>query len=80
MVQFKKIGAALAMFIGMNAILYVRAWNDANVIPKRGNVAHQRILHAVRQGGQAAVNETIAAAQAGNPTAAQVIAVEQANA
>ena len=71
MLQFKKVGAALAIFIALNAVLYQWSWIDNRIIPQKGNVLHGFIFReAVRSGSGANI---VRAAQAGNITAAQVI-------
>ena len=75
MVQFKKLGYAVLLFVGINAILYTHAFNDAAVVPRKGNVGTHFIISKIKKGGKAAIDETIRAASAGHPTAREVIRV-----
>ena len=75
MIQFKKAGAALAMFVVLNAVLYRHAWNDPRVIPAKGNVAHQRIIAHAKKGA-ANVQATISAAQSGSALATKAIEIQ----
>ena len=40
MLQFKKIGAAVAIFLALNAVLYTHSWLDERIIPRKGNRLH----------------------------------------
>ena len=76
MVQFKRIGAAVAIFLALNAILYTHDVTDGRLIPAKGNVLHGFIFReAVRTGSGANV---LQAAKAGNILAAQVINTNRA--
>ena len=71
MVQFKRIGAAVAIFLALNAVLYTHDVTDGRLVPQKGNVIHGFIFReAVRTGSGANV---LQAAKAGNILAAQVI-------
>jgi hypothetical protein len=71
MVQFKRIGAAVAIFLALNAILYTHDVTDGRLLPQKGNVIHGFYFReAVKRSAGASV---IQAAKAGNILAAQVI-------
>ena len=74
MVKFhtlKNAGFGLALWLGLNALLYNHSWIDKRIVPQKGNVIHGFIFReAVKQG---AGRNVVQAAQAGNPLAAQVL-------
>ena len=72
MVQFKKIGAAVAIFLALNAILYTHDVTDGRLIPQKGNVLHGFLFReTVKRSAGAAV---LQAARSGkDPLAAQVV-------
>ncbi len=74
MVKFhtlKKAGAALAIWLALNAFLYQHSWIDDRIIPQKGNVIHGfRYREAVKAGTGLQI---VQAARAGNPLAAQVL-------
>ena len=71
MVQFKRIGAAVAIFLALNAILYTHDVTDGRLIPAKGNVLHGFIFReAVRTGSGANV---LQAARGGSTLAQAVV-------
>ena len=71
MLQFKKIGAAVAIFLALNAALYTHSWLDERIIPRKGNRLHGFLFRsAVRSGSGANV---LQAARGGNPLAQAVV-------
>ena len=73
--QYKKIGAAVALFLAFNAILYKHSFNDDRVMPQKGNLLQSWIFHeAVKK---SAGSRVVQAAKSGSVLAQQVVTTHQ---
>ena len=71
MLQFKKIGAAVAIFLALNAALYKFSWLDERIIPRKGNRLHGFLFRSAVRAGSG--GKVLQAAHGGNPLAQAVV-------